>query len=108
MNLIFFFFSSRRRHTRYWRDWSSDVCSSDLIIKGIQTSHRNLWDYTLGRYRINVRHAANELNWQVEDYDEEGLMLKRHIIRHFDKEDVRTYGLSFAVQTNAKIGRAHV
>src|SRR5476651_2751547 len=28
--LIFFFFSSRRRHTRYWRDWSSDVCSSDL------------------------------------------------------------------------------
>src|SRR3712207_8480914 len=27
---VFFFFSSRRRHTRYWRDWSSDVCSSDL------------------------------------------------------------------------------
>src|SRR3712207_1118201 len=29
--LFFFFFSSRRRHTRYWRDWSSDVCSSDLV-----------------------------------------------------------------------------
>src|SRR5215203_2347004 len=28
--MFFFFFSSRRRHTRYWRDWSSDVCSSDL------------------------------------------------------------------------------
>src|SRR3712207_8793192 len=27
-----FFFSSRRRHTRYWRDWSSDVCSSDLHV----------------------------------------------------------------------------
>src|SRR3712207_8382904 len=27
---VFFFFSSRRRHTRYWRYWSSDVCSSDL------------------------------------------------------------------------------
>src|SRR5437870_12683195 len=26
-----FFFSSRRRHTRWPRDWSSDVCSSDLI-----------------------------------------------------------------------------
>src|SRR5690606_41224599 len=26
----FFFFSSRRRHTRFSRDWSSDVCSSDL------------------------------------------------------------------------------
>src|SRR3712207_9312495 len=29
--MFFFFFSSRRRHTRYWRDWSSDVCSSDLL-----------------------------------------------------------------------------
>src|SRR3712207_7668200 len=29
---MFFIFSSRRRHTRYWRDWSSDVCSSDLSV----------------------------------------------------------------------------
>src|SRR5699024_11734290 len=29
---FFFFFSSRRRHTRSKRDWSSDVCSSDLVI----------------------------------------------------------------------------
>src|SRR6266511_6273629 len=29
-NNIFFFFSSRRRHTRFSRDWNSDVCSSDL------------------------------------------------------------------------------
>src|SRR5215203_6920307 len=36
MFLIFFFFSSRRRHTRYWRDWSSDVCSSDLYRKAAQ------------------------------------------------------------------------
>src|SRR2546429_1722495 len=28
---FFFFFSSRRRHTRCSRDWSSDVCSSDLL-----------------------------------------------------------------------------
>src|SRR5204863_6048802 len=28
---FFFFFSSRRRHTRSLRDWSSDVCSSDLL-----------------------------------------------------------------------------
>src|SRR5207248_7621227 len=27
----FFFFSSRRRHTRSYGDWSSDVCSSDLV-----------------------------------------------------------------------------
>src|SRR5690349_23713739 len=30
ISLFFFFFSSRRRHTRSLRDWSSDVCSSDL------------------------------------------------------------------------------
>src|SRR3712207_7762406 len=29
-HVMIVFFSSRRRHTRYWRDWSSDVCSSDL------------------------------------------------------------------------------
>src|SRR5439155_7289204 len=30
--LLCFFFSSRRRHTRWPRDWSSDVCSSDLSV----------------------------------------------------------------------------
>src|SRR3712207_7005139 len=30
------FYSSRRRHTRYWRDWSSDVCSSDLTAQAVE------------------------------------------------------------------------
>src|SRR5206468_6832660 len=37
-DFAFFFFSSRRRHTRSDRDWSSDVCSSDLC--GLTTQHR--------------------------------------------------------------------
>src|SRR5256885_10869461 len=32
--VLFFFFSSRRRHTRLQGDWSSDVCSSDLVPLG--------------------------------------------------------------------------
>src|SRR5439155_3607398 len=32
-SFLFFFFSSRRRHTRWPRDWSSDVCSSDLLSR---------------------------------------------------------------------------
>src|SRR2546429_2983778 len=32
VSCFFFFFSSRRRHTRFSRDWSSDVCSSDLLL----------------------------------------------------------------------------
>src|SRR5437763_8905385 len=34
-----FFFSSRRRHTRYIGDWSSDVCSSDLAIRARHNCH---------------------------------------------------------------------
>src|SRR3712207_3131205 len=37
---FFFFFSSRRRHTRYWRDWSSDVCSSDVFLSASETHNR--------------------------------------------------------------------
>src|SRR5690606_2990274 len=33
---LVFFFSSRRRHTRFSRDWSSDVCSSDLIPRSVE------------------------------------------------------------------------
>src|SRR6266487_5965935 len=32
VGLSWFFFSSRRRHTRWTGDWSSDVCSSDLVV----------------------------------------------------------------------------
>src|SRR3712207_2000958 len=50
-----FFFSSRRRHTRYWRDWSSDVCSSDLINGDIcvQESINVLGKITAGNIKSN-------------------------------------------------------
>src|SRR3989454_1373372 len=37
--LFFFFFSSRRRHTRLQGDWSSDVCSSDLVLAALAHAH---------------------------------------------------------------------
>src|SRR5216684_9154473 len=40
---FFFFFSSRRRHTRCSRDWSSDVCSSDLNDLVVATFGRSFW-----------------------------------------------------------------
>src|SRR2546422_6738511 len=59
-NLFFFFFSSRRRHTRCSRDWSSDVCSSDLCCplsflrrRGRGTS-RTLRDPSRPRGRPNM------------------------------------------------------
>src|SRR5436309_4382403 len=49
---MIFFFSSRRRHTRFSRDWSSDVCSSDLLSSGIGPSAK--------RKTSCHRHAARD------------------------------------------------
>src|SRR3712207_3194492 len=50
-----FFFSSRRRHTRYWRDWSSDVCSSDLAETG------SYWDMRHCEPPDGESHDRNQL-----------------------------------------------
>src|SRR5262245_64249032 len=43
VGILFFFFSSRRRHTRCLSDWSSDVCSSDLFeLLGASGTRRRL------------------------------------------------------------------
>src|SRR5690606_17505680 len=50
-----FFFSSRRRHTRFSRDWSSDVCSSDLMVPHhFQTVLRNRESHTFHEVRQTV------------------------------------------------------
>src|SRR3712207_7635267 len=54
---FFFFFSSRRRHTRYWRDWSSDVCSSDLEGR-IEIALRRL---LAGRTAIVIAHRLSTI-----------------------------------------------
>jgi len=75
-----------------------------LVIKGIALPDRPLWDAVLCRHRVNVRHAANELNWQVEDRCPEGLSLKYELVRYLNEEDVRTYQLSFAIKTQPQTG----
>src|SRR2546429_6922754 len=40
LQVCVFFFSSRRRHTRCSRDWSSDVCSSDLMMRAEEVERR--------------------------------------------------------------------
>src|SRR2546422_7935877 len=46
---LFFFFSSRRRHTRCSRDWSSDVCSSDLTASEVANKNRHQIRDAIGR-----------------------------------------------------------
>src|SRR5436190_13414014 len=43
LNFSFFFFSSRRRHTRSLCDWSSDVCSSDLLAAEQRETEKQRW-----------------------------------------------------------------
>src|SRR2546430_1623807 len=66
-DLFFFFFSSRRRHTRFDCDWSSDVCSSDLIqfihhsveraCIGQCFSYEN-YEPASGEFRVRVRQGS--------------------------------------------------
>src|SRR5690606_39722589 len=59
---LVFFFSSRRRHTRFSRDWSSDVCSSDLELEQMLT---RMHDYkrpaTVARLRGITRLTIKKL-----------------------------------------------
>jgi rubredoxin len=82
----------------YTTPWKS------VIVKGIEQADRIVWGAILDKYRLNVRHAANELNWQIEDLNEEGLALKQQLVREFEEADLRTYKLSFAIKTQTKTG----
>src|SRR5216684_5088385 len=57
---FFFFFSSRRRHTRCSRDWSSDVCSSDLV----SFATVNRWE--AGRTRMSARASLALAEFEAE------------------------------------------
>src|SRR2546429_1063828 len=62
---LFFFFSSRRRHTRCSRDWSSDVCSSDL--ETFANVGGKLTKVTLGNTALKPAHSGElELGANVD------------------------------------------
>src|SRR2546428_4621436 len=73
--LFFFFFSSRRRHTRSDRDWSSDVCSSDLLGDGNLAAQRLPWrldaavDFMAELHLRAARHPlVPEVRWRARDH----------------------------------------
>lgn len=73
-----------------------------VIIKGIQEKDRKEWNHLLDKYQINVRHAANELNFQVEDNSLEALKLKLHLVRYLNNDDTRTFGVCIGIKTRRK------
>lgn len=81
------------------------LCSTPwktIIIKGIGEKNRKDWNYLLNKYQINVRHAANELNFQVEDNSLEALKLKQHLVKYLNDDDTRTFGICIGIKTRKK------
>src|SRR5256886_8119727 len=81
---LFFFFSSRRRHTRFDCDWSSDVCSSDLFFSAEyeffffretpeslrSKNFRNLTPLTPGMFGYSVLRASGNAELVLERSEE--------------------------------------
>ncbi|PWJ44887.1 rubredoxin [Sediminitomix flava] len=73
-----------------------------LIINGISEVHLKIWDKLLGKFGINIRHSALELNWHLPVMDESALALKNYIVRCLHKQDISTHGLSFSIKSNER------
>ena len=81
------------------------LCSTpwkSIIVKGIDEKDKRKWSLLLDKYHLNVRHAANELNFQVEDDCSEGLALKNYLVKKLNNEDTRTFGLCIGIKTRSK------
>ena len=83
----------------------SQLCSTpwkSIIIKRIIGKNREDWNYLLNKYQINVRHAANELNFQVEDNSFKALQLKQYLVKYLNNDDTRTFGICIGIKTRKK------
>ena len=81
------------------------LCSTpwkSLIIKGIEEKDRSQWNRLLAKHLVNVRHAANELNFQVEDNCKEGLAVKNYLVKNLSNDDTRTFGICIGIKTRRK------
>src|SRR5699024_11781052 len=81
--LFFFFFSSRRRHTRSKRDWSSDVCSSDLLFIDVAYQNNGAGKELLNfekRRRNKIRLKVYKENLSaVRFYEKNGFIIKEEL-----------------------------
>jgi rubredoxin len=81
------------------------LCSTpwkSLIIKGIEEKDRLQWNQLLAKHQVNVRHAANELNFQVEDNCKESVALKNYLVKYLGNDDTRTFGICIGIKTRKK------
>jgi hypothetical protein len=85
-----------------YKDNINKICITpwrSILIKDIKESDWLKWIKLLGKYTINIRHSSLELNWRIPDFDNFAIVLKQYLVNEFDKNDIRTYGLTFAIRT---------
>src|SRR5256886_13132130 len=97
--VVFFFFSSRRRHTRFDCDWSSDVCSSDLIrlMESVDTTR----DLLAGVLETYLSQTSNRMNRVMKQLSIVATVALPLIVI------AGIYGMNFS-RMPLEIGRAHV
>src|SRR5438876_5090817 len=83
--MYFFFFSSRRRHTRWTGDWSSDVCSSDLStgMKRCSSPYRRNPCTTSARYALSPQFIS------CRRTPEKALVTRLKILESRDRKSTR-------------------
>src|SRR5699024_11467600 len=114
------FFSSRRRHTRSKRDWSSDVCSSDLNAKKAGTDPDTI-SFSFGypskdAYPIDTLRQISDNLYENEEPDSylqygqtEGVPELRGVLKERLAKTIQLQTAEDLIITSgAKIGRAHV
>ena len=74
-----------------------------FIIKGIADKDLIGWEKLMGKFGMNLRHSALELNWHLPALDQEALDLKFDLVRELEKQDISTYGLTFTIKTTEDI-----
>jgi rubredoxin len=81
------------------------LCSTpwkSVIVKGIEEKDKIAWNRLLEKHQVNMRHAANELNFQVEESCSDGLQLKQYLVKELNNEDTRTFGVCIGIKTRRK------
>src|SRR5688572_33010998 len=91
--VLFFFFSSRRRHTRFDCDWSSDVCSSDLRSGAVPATERG----TLGLFFTESARTAMDTDLTIDARSDRGY-------RALGQATVATYTYAVALWPGLRVG----
>ncbi len=74
-----------------------------FVIKGIFEKDRVGWEKLMGKFGMNLRHSALEMNWHLPALDQEALDLKIYLVRTLDQQDISTYGLTFTIKSSDDI-----